>query len=210
VLPAIAGIMDSSALPFSDAVGSLASEIAGLEYYAKRSQEYAQQNVSAKGLVVDEIAAVYLYTTESSFYKRLNSALREADRGKVKPFFGYLRLLLSALSKLTNYAGSLWRGVAADLRPQYPKDRTITWWGVSSCTAKRSVAAGFIGSTGKRTLFEVIPIQAVSIRRYSAFTGEDEYLLTPGAQLKVTDVKSEAGGLCTIKLEELAGQRLVS
>ena len=85
----------------------------------------------------------------------------------------------------------------------------MTWWGVSSCTAQRSVASGFIGSSGRRTLFEVVPVQAVSIRRYPAFTGEDEYVLAPGTQLKVADVKNEKSGL-PVKLEELAGQRLVN
>jgi uracil DNA glycosylase len=212
-LPVIVGVLDTPLMPFADAVGPLVPEVAGLDHYLKRSHEYGQQNASssaAGGLIADEIAAVYLYTTESVFYRKLNGALRDPDRAKVKPFFGYLRLLMSALAKLKGYTGSLWRGVAADLRGQYPKGRTVTWWGVSSCTAKRSVAASFIGSSGKRTLFEVIPAQAVSIRRYSAFTGEDEYLLLPGTQLKVADLKNESGGLWTIKLEELAGQRLVS
>ena len=153
---------------------------------------------------------MYLYTTESSFYRRLNGVLRDPDRGRAEPYFGYLRLLLTALPKLTGYTGSLWRGVAADLRRQYPKDGTVTWWGVSSCTAKRSVAMSFMGGTGKRTLFEVTPAHAVSIRRYSAFTGEDEYLLRPGARLTVTDVTTDPGGLATIRLREEAGQREVS
>ncbi|MGW5236176.1 hypothetical protein ACWEQU_28775, partial [Streptomyces nodosus] len=32
----------------------------------------------------------------------------------------------------------------------------------------------------------------------SAFTGEEEYILVPGTQLKVTEVKAERGGLCTV------------
>jgi hypothetical protein len=205
------GVLASPPLPFLDAVGPLLAAVAGLEYFARRAHEYGRQNAAAADAAgADEIAAVYLYTTESPFYRRLNAALRDPDRGKATPFFGYLRLLLSALPRLKRYAGSLWRGVAADLRGQYPKDATVTWWGVSSCTAKRSVASSFIGSKGRRTLFEVIPAEAVSIRRYSAFTGEDEYVLAPGAQLRVADIKAEKSGLCTIRLEELAGQRLVS
>ena len=68
----------------------------------------------------------------------------------------------------------------------------------------------FIGSTGRRTLFEVVPVQGIGIRRYSAFTGEDEYLLAPGSQLKVAEIKADPSGLYTIRLEELAGGRLVS
>jgi uracil DNA glycosylase len=210
VLPPVVGVLAARPVTFPDAVGPLASGVPGLEHYAKRSHQYAQQNVAAGGLTVDEVAAVYLYTTESSFYRRLNTALRDPDREQVKPYYGYLRLLLSALPKLNAYGGSLWRGVASDLRGQYPKGRTVTWWGVSSCTAKRSVATGFIGNTGKRTLFEVTQAKAVSIRHYSAFTGEDEYLLAPGTQLTVVDVKAEAGGLYTIRLEEVPGDRLVT
>jgi uracil DNA glycosylase len=210
VLPPVAGVLAGPPVPFLDAVGPLFGEVAGLEYYAQRSHQFGRQNAGAGELSAEEVAAVYLYTTESPFYRRLNGALREPDRGKVTPFFGYLRLLLSALGKMKPYAGSLWRGVAADLRGQYPKGGTITWWGVASCTAKRSVASSFLGTKGKRTLFEVTPARAVGIRRYSAFTGEDEYLLAPGAQLNVADVQSEKGGLCTIKLQELAEPPLVS
>ena len=35
-------------------------------------------------------------------------------------------------------------------------------------------------------------------------------VLAPGTQLKVADVKAEKGGLCTVKLTELDGQRLVA
>jgi hypothetical protein len=59
-------------------------------------------------------------------------------------------------------------------------------------------------------LFEIRPAQAVAIKSFSAFTGEEEYLLAPGTQLRVLDVKDEKGGLCSVQLEELAGAGLVS
>ena len=127
----------------------------------------------------------------------------------IRDSFPYLRLLFQALGKLKPSTQSLWRGVALDMRKQYPKDATVTWWGVSSCTPKLSVAHGFLGSSGKRTLFEVRPTTAVSIKAYSAFTGEEEYLLAPGSRLKVVEVKAEKTGLCTIVLEEIAGDRAV-
>jgi secreted protein with Ig-like and vWFA domain/uracil DNA glycosylase len=211
-LPPLLGVLASPLLAFPDAVGPLAPAVPGLDFYLKRAHQFGQLQVAKPGtdLTADEIAAVYLYTTESSFYRRLNTVLRDSDREMARPYFGYLRLLLTALPKLAGYTGSLWRGVSADLRGQYPKDATITWWGVSSCTAKRSVAMSFMGGVGKRTLFEVLPAQAVGIRRYSAFTGEDEYLLLPGAQLRVTEVKAEPSGLATVRLQEQAGGRLVS
>ncbi|MFC7646193.1 hypothetical protein ACFQX6_40590 [Streptosporangium lutulentum] len=72
------------------------------------------------------------------------------------------------------------------------------------------MAQTFLGHRGKRTLFEVLPLRAVGIRGFSAFTGEEEFILAPGTQLKVTDVKAERGGLYTVKLTELAEQHLVA
>jgi len=212
ILPAITGVGAAPALPFADAVRPLAGSVAGLEHYLERSRKYAETQLAqgAAKLSADEIAAVYLYTTESPFYRKLNAALRLPDRALAAPWFSYLKLLLRAITQLDAYDGSLWRGVAADLRKQYPKGETITWWGVSSCTAKRSVAMGFLGLKGKRTLFEVTAQRAVSIRRYSAFTGEDEYLLAPGTQLVVADVKAEKDGLVTVKLSESPGAPLVT
>lgn len=221
VLPAITGVGETPLMSFADAVKPLAGASSGMEHYFKRSQQYAEAQaaqasavastgISGAAISADEIAAVYLYTTESPFYRKLNAALRAIDRGEAKPWFGYLRLLLGAMTRLQTYQGSLFRGVASDLRKIYPKGETITWWGVSSCTAKRSVATSFLGTKGKRTLFEVRATRAVSIRRYSAFTGEDEYLLAPGTQLVVSDVKAEKDGLCTITLTESPATPLVT
>src|SRR5262249_23604078 len=138
-----------------------------LDRFANRSYEFAQAKVAPNGgLSADEGAALYLYTTESCFYRELNKALRDRDRSRVAPYFGYLRLFFSALSKLQGPPDSLYRGVALDLRRQYPRGGTVTWWGVSSCTPKLSVAKQFLGHRGTRTLFEVTPVQAVSIRSY--------------------------------------------
>ena len=114
------------------------------------------------------------------------------------------------LEKLEPLKGSLWRGVALALAAQYPHGRTVTWWGVSSCTPNLQVARGFLGTKGRRTLFEVVAHRAVSIKKYSAFTGEDEYVLAPGTQLRVTQVKAEGDGLTLVRLEELPEARRVS
>ncbi len=212
-LAAIRGILDAPLLGFGDAIGPVAKLLAGLEPLIKRSHDFARKarEQSATGRLDEhEIAALYLYTTESRFYRALNAALRDRDRKKATPYFAYLRLFFSAVSKLPPHKESLYRSVAADLRAQYPKGKTITWWGVSSCTPKLSVARGFLGSSGRRMLFEVVPSSAVGIKSYSAFTGEEEYVLAPGTQLEVADVKHEPSGLSTVKLVELEGQRLVS
>ncbi|MFF8378496.1 ADP-ribosyltransferase domain-containing protein [Streptomyces sp. NPDC015661] len=214
VLPPITGVFDTPLMDFRKAVEPVTRVLANLDGYVDRSTRFAEtrtaQPEASGGLSADAISALYLYTCESAFYREINAVLRSPDRERLTPYLPYLRLLFSAVAELPAQTRPLWRGVALDLRSQYPLGRTVTWWGVSSCTSEPSVARAFLGSRGRRTLFEVTPARAVGIRRFSAFTGEEEYILTPGTQLKVTDVKTERGGLCTVRLTELEGQGLVS
>ncbi|MFI9809941.1 ADP-ribosyltransferase domain-containing protein [Streptomyces sp. NPDC052301] len=206
VLPAITGVFDTLLMDFQDAIAPVSAALSGLAGHIQRSHDFGKQRADQAdngGLSADAIAALHLYTCESAFYREVNSVLRSPDRTRVTPYLPYLRLLFSAVSELPAYTQPLWRGVSLDLRAQYPIGRTVTWWGISSCTSEPKVARAFLGSRGKRTLFEVTPARAVGIKSFSAFTGEEEYILTPGTQLKVTEVKSEPRGLCTVRLNEV-------
>merc|ERR1719323_1615166 len=151
-----------------------------------------------------------------SFYRQLNAAMRDEDRSRATPFFRYLRLLFSGLQALAG-AGSgarpargprkLWRGVHRDLLQDHPVGCEVTWWGASSCTPKLSVAQGFLGCSGARTLFSVQHQSAVPIRDYSAFRGEEEWLLAPGTRLRVERVTTKSGGLHEVELTELPPPR---
>merc|ERR1712232_924099 len=74
------------------------------------------------GLTVDEIGAIYLYTTQC-LYGPLNKVLRASDRSGIRPYFLYLRLLLNALSKLPSYKGVVFRGIRLDLSGAYLNGR---------------------------------------------------------------------------------------
>ncbi|GAA1832624.1 hypothetical protein GCM10009682_58870 [Luedemannella flava] len=211
-LPAITGVFDTPIMDFREAIAPAAKVLSGLDWHVDRSHQFGRKHAddATEGPSADEVAALYLYTCESAFYRQINAALRSPDRTRVVPYLPYLRLLFSAVSRLPVRRDPLWRGVRLDLRSQYPVNQTVTWWGVSSCTSKLSVAQAFMGGRGKRTLFEVTPVRAVGIRSFSAFTGEEEFILAPGTQLTVTDVKTERGGLCTVKLTELPDQTMVA
>jgi len=86
------------------------------------------------GLTQDESAAICLYTMNSksndqSLCARLNFALRSKDRSELVPYFFYLKLFLSALSKLQSIKNTVWRGAKADVTDQYAVGKTVTWWG---------------------------------------------------------------------------------
>ncbi|MFB7830348.1 ADP-ribosyltransferase domain-containing protein [Streptomyces sp. NPDC056056] len=219
VLPAVTGVFDTPLMDFRKAVEPVSRVLARLDRHIERSSVFGESKIAegglgdsayGEGLSADAIAALHLYTCESAFYREINAVLRSPDRERLVPYLPYLRLLFSAMESLPAQTRPLWRGVALDLRSQYPLGQTVTWWGVSSCTSELGVAKAFLGSRGRRTLFEVTPARAVAIRRFSAFTGEEEYILAPGTRLKVTEVKAERGGLCTVRLTELEGEGLVS
>ncbi|GLW56896.1 ADP-ribosyltransferase domain-containing protein [Kitasatospora phosalacinea] len=215
-LPPVTGVFDLERLGFREAVEPVAALLRGLERHVGSAHEFGKRHADAAagatagGLDAEAVAALHLYTCESAFYRELNAALRHPDRARLAPYLPYLRLLFDAVGRLPVRPEPLWRGVALDLRAQYPLGRTVTWWGVSSCTSRPAVARSFLGSRGRRTLFEVRPARAVGIRQFSAFTEEEEYILLPGTQLTVTDVVAERGGLCTVTLTESADGPLVS
>jgi uracil DNA glycosylase len=212
VLPAITGVFDTPLMDFRSALAPVARLLTGIDQHVTQSHHFGKVRTDgAPGtLTADEAAALYLYTCESAFYRQVNATLRHPDRDQIVPYLPYLRLLFSAVSRLPARTQPLYRGVALDLRAQYPRGRTVTWWGVSSCTSQLGVARAFLGHRGRRTLFEVSPVRAVGISGFSAFTGEEEFILAPGTQLEVTDVRAERSGLCTIRLAELPDQSLVA
>lgn len=64
-----------------------------------------------------------------------------------------------------------------------------------------------MGGSGERTLFTVRHLSAVPIKEYSAFRGEEEWLLAPGTRLRVDKVEQKNGGLSEITLSELPPPR---
>jgi hypothetical protein len=189
---------------------SLEKAVVPLEYYNDNVQtmaRIAKQSASqpSDALSPDESAAVHLYTMEqepNNIYTALNRVLRSEQRPTLRPWFLYLKLLLTALYKLPSIQAVVWRGIRADLSGQYKKDEVVIWWGFSSCTETISVLERFIGMTGKRTVFSIQCLKGKSIRKHSFYADENEILLMPGTYFKVVDQLSMGSDLCIIHLQE--------
>jgi hypothetical protein len=161
------------------------------------------------GLTSDESAAIMLYTLESnthedSLYVILNGTLRSEQRQKLKPWFLYLRLMLTALTRLPSERRAVFRGVRGDLQEQYAKGSTCIWWSFSSCTSSIEVleCESFFGQVGTRTLFHIDCLAGKDIKNHSFMQQEDEILLLPARQLVVTSVLNSGNGLHIIQLKE--------
>ena len=170
-----------------------------------------QPGAVTSSLTPSLVAALALYTAElsgESPYGVCNGALRAADRSKCKPFVPFIWFLMHALAKCDRYVGgNVYRGVKADLRAQYPKDREVTWFQFSSCTCNIEVEQSeqFCGSTGTRTLFsiELTTGRARIITEFSLVPSEAEVLLPPNSRFKVVSHFDAGNGLTIIQLKEL-------
>jgi hypothetical protein len=206
-LPACYGYLKWKLLPLEQAVTDLRDflpEIMRFVEYAKTHCRFT----NGDNLTMDEAAAVYLYTMEMSedecVYRMLNHALRVEDRSRVRPWFGYLKLLHSAMSKLPNFKGSVWRGVNKDVRQSFKKDQKITWWSISSCSTSVNVISSFLGTVPQSTLFNIECSTGKSIAEYTCFPSEDEVILMPGTTFKVVSKPLyHHGGLHVVHLKEI-------
>ncbi|GKQ40363.1 uracil-DNA glycosylase, partial [Streptomyces sp. A012304] len=102
VLPAITGVFDTPLMDFREAVSPVAQLLRGLDRHVQRSHDFGKVRAdeAVAGLSADAIAALYLYTCESAFYREINAILRSPDRSRLVPYLPYLRLLFSAVSGL--------------------------------------------------------------------------------------------------------------
>mmetsp|Transcript_42424 Transcript_42424/g.79626 ORF Transcript_42424/g.79626 Transcript_42424/m.79626 type:complete len:704 (-) Transcript_42424:12-2123(-) len=210
VLAPIHGVMTVPLLSIREATASLLELVPHLAMSVSVAEVFAKDLLLMKGpdpynLTQDEISAIHLYTLPC-LHANLNSVLRTADRTLAKPYFPYMRLLLTAMNKLPSFSGVLFRGVRGDLSTEYVKDREIYWWGFSSATCDGEALKHdyFLGAVGPRCLFSLNQNCGKDISRYSAYREEKEVLIPPGRKWTVMNSMEVPGahGLRLIVLTE--------
>jgi hypothetical protein len=170
----------------------------------KRGSELSKSKAGNPKDILDHsyYASILLYTS-NAIYRELNKVLREENRKAIKKYMKYLRLFLQAMDTLPQREVTLWRGISVDLFDQYPVGKTITWWGISSCTLDEQVARNFAsGCGGQSTMLTVHAKRACDISEITFYASEKESLLAPGTQLMVRSAKRK-GKVAEIVLEEI-------
>jgi hypothetical protein len=181
-------------------------EIEDYVYVAKQRIE----PIPADGLTTDESAAIMLYSMDwepqkECLYFVLNDSLRAEDRQKLKPWFLYLKLILTGLAKIPSCSRTVYRGVKLDLSKKYPEGKKFVWWGFSSCSSTIGVLESqqFLGKSGKRTLFTIECDSGKDISRHSYYQTENEILLLAARQFVVISSCQPASKLNMIQLKEI-------
>ncbi|CAF1157222.1 unnamed protein product [Adineta steineri] len=186
-LPAVYGYHSQQLVSIEKALEPIETQINGLKVYIKTAKKYCYYP-SDDGLTRDESAAVYIYTMEwdeTSLYRLLNKALRDANRQNIKIWFPFLKLFDTALDKLPTVKESVWRGVPLDIGKNFTKNHVLTWWTVNSCSSSVNVIKNFIGNNKSSTLFLIEIINGKKISGYTAYENEDEVILKIGTQFRV-------------------------
>ncbi|CAF1569914.1 unnamed protein product [Adineta steineri] len=208
MLMPIEGYEEMPIVSLEEAVAPLVSILPKVQNYAYVAKERCE-SVPSDDLTQDESASIMLYSMEwephdKCLYFALNAALRTEDRRKLKPWFLYLKLILTALEKLPSTRCHVFRGVNLDLSNQYAKGKKFVWWGFSSCTTSIEVLENeqFLDKTGERTLFTIECDSGKDISRHSYFQSEEEVLLLAARQFIVVGCLRPAPGLHMIQLKE--------
>ena len=195
-------------LPLEEALEPVKSYFSDLNRSIRDAKKYCCYP-STHGLTKDESAAIYLYTmegAEKSFYRIINEVLRTENRRKVVPWFGYLKLFDTALSKLPIARQNLWRGLDGNLSGQFKKGDTLTWWSISSCSAELEVVKDFMGSNKNATLLMIEAKTARDVTGYTSYPDEKVLILRPGIELQVKGDISPHGALRIVHLTELCDE----
>jgi hypothetical protein len=209
MLMPIYGYENEPLVSLEEAVAPLVSILPRIQIYVHVAKERCDP-IPADGLTQDQSASIMLYTMEwqpqeQCLYFVLNATLRAEDRRKLKPWFSYLKLILSALFRLPSSQRCIYRGAKVDLSGEYPRGKTFIWWGFSSSASRLEVLENdqFLGKTGTRTLFTIECNSGKNISRHSYYRSEEELLLLPARQFQVISCLEPAAGLHIIQLKEI-------
>ncbi|CAF2079560.1 unnamed protein product [Rotaria magnacalcarata] len=186
-----------------ESVISIVSSIPTLRTIVCQAKTFC--NKTSKLLTADESGAIYLYTMPTVFYKQLNQALREQNREALKPWFSFIRLIMSGLEKLPDVSGeTIWRGISEGIGSSYFDNMTFTWWSFSSCTRDLKVIEPFIGLSS--TVFAIECKRAKDVSDFSAIKDEAEVILMPGTNCHVKSLSLLHEKLYIVHLKEIFEQ----
>lgn len=202
-----------SLVSLEQAIYPLISIVSSIQYMARRAKEcYIATN---DFLNEDEWASLTLYTlewqsTDESLHTILNGTLQKQDRKLLKPWFLYLRLIATALSKIPSISSviTVYRGVKLDLSASHHEGNEVVWRGFSSCTKSPHVlnSERFLGENGTRTKFIIKCFSGKNIQKYSYYSSEHEVLLPPDLRFRVDRNDNHGNGLHVIHLTEIGSQ----
>ncbi|CAF2903673.1 unnamed protein product [Rotaria sp. Silwood2] len=205
----IIGYAQEPLLPLADACASLADIIYDIFTYVTVALENTPK-YPADGLTRDESASIRLYTMKwpdahESLSWSLNQTLRRANVEDLRKWFKYLKLFLTALTKIPCVPPqTVWRGIPTNISHEFLTGTQLTLRAFSSCTTSLIVleSDAYLGNEGERTLLSIEVFNGRRIRDHSQYGTDDEIILLPGTYVQVQAQHSPAPGLHIVHLQQ--------
>ena len=107
------------------------THLAAIDFYhnvrsaLKFAKEYLRRNPT-EALILEQIAAIHMYTQNSPFYLFLNVRMRDEKREVLQPYYAFIKLLLSGLNALPPVREMVYRAVKLDLHASFPKAPSLS------------------------------------------------------------------------------------
>jgi hypothetical protein len=193
-------------MTLEEATEALIPQVPGVVDYVSTAKNECNRNTTL--VTWDESAAIYLYSMPIPFFRLLNEALRAENRHALQPWFGFLKLFITALLRLPSTKKTIWRGVSGDVGTVFDDGDVHTWWSVNSCSPDISVVEHYLDNSS--TLFAIDASHGKDISAFSKLS-EQEIVLMPGTRVraKAHSLNFEEGRFFLVHLEEETSQRLV-
>ncbi|CAF0982538.1 unnamed protein product [Adineta steineri] len=213
-LNSIIDYVNEPLLSLIDACQPLFIFIPNLSDYIEIALE--KSKIIKDNLTQDESASIYLYTMKlleesNSFYILLNNKLKNTfNSNELRPWYKYLKLFLTALSKLPFTSSQVvWRGIKRNISDEFREGSHILWWSFSSCTSSLQLLQSdiYLGNVDQRTLISIETINGKFIQQHSQFNKEEEILLLPGTYMKVQSKLNPSPNLYIIHLKQIIPQQ---
>ena len=167
---------------------------------AKRATESLETD-----LELDERAAIHLLTQQHQFSQELDETLKKNDRRSLELWFGYFRVLFSAINKLPAFEGTVWHFVPPKTKKRYFKGEERIWWSfVSSALSLETLKSSelFTNDTDP-FVFKIDLFNGRSIREFSAYSNDEEIIIIPGTYFRIVDIKPN-DQFTIIELQQIA------
>lgn len=153
------------------------------------------------------VGAIHLFTQDwnESLYRSLNQVLRNRIRENLKPFFSYIKFLMSGFLLLPQIPSGtvVYRGARCDLSQKYPIGRRFRWWTITSASEDPDLLAPLLQSCSNFSVFAITCKSGIPIREYSS-TGSDEILLPFGIEYVVRNISRPSDQSSLIEIEQLS------
>lgn len=204
----IEGYENMPLVPLEFAVEPLMTLLPSIQTYVQIGKGKCSN--PADGLTCDQSASIMLCTMrwqplDQCLSFVLNTILRSTDRQKLKPWFLYLKLLLTSLSRLPSIHRIIYRGIQLNVSKQYLKNRTIIWWDFSLCTKSidQLHSNKYLNKKNVRTIFTIECNSSKDISKHSFDSSTELIVLLPATQVKVIQCFQQKSNLFWIQLKEV-------